>query len=186
MQQINTSLRPFLTRSRRGFTLVELLLVIFIISLVYYFGFSQIEYTKPKPQALTPLNLKSVLTASNSGNMTLICTDECKKCYLKKELYSKFEPYENGIDLTGTKAYTINRSNDLEELEYGRYDDEKICLAIDFYANGSSTPIILEQKEKAYFLPSYFGEPLEVDSVEKAQDIWLENSKLVSNSGDFY
>jgi len=46
-------------RHHKGFSLIELLIVIIIISIVYFLGFSGIEKTTDKPKALTPLNLKS-------------------------------------------------------------------------------------------------------------------------------
>lgn len=101
-------------------------------------------------------------------------------------MYGSFEVYENGIDLTDTQAYTLNNRNDLVDLEYGRYKDDKICLLIDFYPNGSSTQIILKQKDKAYFLPAFFGEPKEVKTIEEAKDLWLKNNALLSDKGDFY
>ena len=99
---------------------------------------------------------------------------------------SAFQPYEHGIDLKGTKAYTLDARDSLLQLEYGRYQDQKICLTLDFYKNGSSTQIILENESGVYFLPSFFGTPQEVDSLDEAKDLWLKNSDLASNSGDFY
>ena len=64
----------------------------------------------------------------------------------------------NKIDLTGIKAYTIDSSDSLRQLEYERYDDKRICLVMDFYNNGSSTQIILEDAKGTYFLPAFFGD----------------------------
>ena len=38
-------------RLRRGFTLLELLIVILIVSLVLFMGFSAVKMEKPKPKA---------------------------------------------------------------------------------------------------------------------------------------
>ena len=46
-------------KTHKGFSLIELLIVILIISLVYFLGFSSIEKASTKAKALTPLNLKS-------------------------------------------------------------------------------------------------------------------------------
>ncbi len=173
---------------RKAFTLIELLIVILIVSLVYYFGFSGFEISTSKPKALTPLNLKSTIphTEAFSGHATLLCVDKCKSCYLRKDIGAKFQPYKNAIDLTGTVVYTLDKEDDLQPVEYGRYQDKPICLVMDFYDNGSTTQLILKQKEKVYFLPAYFGEPKAFETLEDAKAYWLRYTRLVSDSGDYY
>ena len=173
---------------RKGFTLIELLIVILIVSMVYFLGFSDIEMTKKQPKALSPLSLKSTIVDSKSfkGHLTLLCVDNCKTCLLRNDISSSYRPYNNGIDLTNIKAYTIDNSDSLVRIEYERYDDKKICLKMDFYPNGSSTQIILENEQGSYFLPAYFEDPQEFPSPEDAKDYWLSNTKLVSDNGAFH
>lgn len=174
--------------TQKGFSLIELLIVIVVIGGVLALGLGSFSLSKPKPKALTPLNLKTTIRHSEffQGQATLLCVDNCSKCYLRKTLSSPFQAYSNKIDLTGIKAYTIDERDSLREIKYERFNDQKICLIMDFYNNGSSTQIILENKEGAYFLPAFFGEAKKFDSPEDAKDYWLEKSHLVSNSGDFY
>ena len=175
-------------RLRKGFSLIELLIVIVIISLVYALGFSSIEWSASKPKALTPLNLKeSIINADSfSGRSTFMCLDKCKVCYLRKDLSSAFEEYPNAIDLLEVKSYTIDAQDTLIELEYGRYQDKKICLIIEFYDNKSSSQIILEDKKASYFLPAFFGKAKTFASPEDAKEYWLKNTQILSDTGDFY
>jgi len=172
----------------KGFSLMELLVVIIIISIVYFLGFSGIEKSTTKAKALTPLNLKSSLLKSElfQGEATFLCIDKCRSCYIRKDINSPFEAYEHDIGLKNIEAYTLDAQDSLQRMEYGRYQDKKICLILNFYPNGSSTQIILDNKEAVYFLPAFFDEPQKVDSLEEAKELWLKNSQLVSNSGDFY
>ena len=173
---------------RKGFTLIELLIVILIVSMVYFLGFSGVELGKKEPKALSPLNLKANIVSSEwfSGHATLLCLDKCGTCLLRRDVSAKFQAYDNGIDLTGIKAYTVDDENNLVQIEYERFNDKKICLKMDFYDNGSSTQIILESEKASYFLPAFFNEPKEFTSPQDAKDYWLENSQLVSDRGDFY
>jgi hypothetical protein len=57
---------------------------------------------------------------------------------------------------------------------------------MNFYPNGSSTQIILENENGAYFLPAYLAEPKVFESPEDARDYWLKYSELVSDNGEFY
>jgi prepilin-type N-terminal cleavage/methylation domain-containing protein len=175
-------------RMHKGFSLIELLVVIVIISIVYFLGFSGVEMGKQKPKALTALNLKSTIMKSDlfTEEATLLCIDKCRSCYLRKGIGSAFQAYEHGIDLKDTKAYTLDNRESLLHMEYGRYQDRDICLILDFYKNGSSTQIILKNESGVYFLPAFFGTPQKVDSLEDAKDLWLKNSDLASNHGDFY
>jgi prepilin-type N-terminal cleavage/methylation domain-containing protein len=173
---------------KKGFTLVELLIVIVLVSLIYSLGFSTIKLNKKKPKALTPLNLKMNIVSSKNfnGRMTLLCVNKCKTCLLRSDISSPYQPYAHGIDLSDIKAYTIDSRNALVQIEYERYDDKKVCLKMDFYPNGSSTQIILENEEGAYFLPTYFEKAKKFESPEDARDYWLENTQLVSDNGEFY
>ena len=173
---------------RKGFSLIELLIVVVIISLVYAIGFSNFKIRKATPKALTPLNLKETIVKSEffNGHATLMCVNKCRNCYLRQGISSAFKAYYNKIDLTNIKAYTVDERESLRRLEYERYDDKKICLVMDFYNNGSSTQIILEDDKGAYFLPAFFGEPKRFDSPDDAKTYWLEKSHSVSNSGEYY
>lgn len=172
----------------KGFSLIELLIVILIVSIVYFLGFEGIELGKKKPKPLSPLNLKSNIVSSEffNGRATLLCIDECRSCYLRQGISSAFEEYSSAIDLKKVKAYTVDKDESLTRIEYGRYQDEKICLLMDFYPNGSSTQIIIKNEEESYFLPAFFGEPQAFSSPEEAKEYWLENSRSLSDSGVFY
>ncbi len=172
----------------RGFSLLELLVVVVLAGTLLAVGVSKMQIRKPTPKALTPLNLKETIVKSEffSDHATLMCVDKCRKCYLRQGINAAFKSYTNKIDLTNIKAYTLDERESLMQLEYERYDDQKICLVMDFYNNGSSTQIILEDEEGAYFLPAFFGEPKKFDSPEDAKAYWLEQSHSVSGSGDIY
>ena len=175
-------------KGREGFSLIELLIVILLVSIVYFLGFEGVEIGKKKPKALTPLNLKANILSSElfTGQGTLLCINQCRSCYLRPDISSPFEEYTSPIDLKGIEAYTIDKYDVLTRIEYGRYQDKKICLLMDFYKNGSSTQIILKNDKGSYFLPAFFGEPQVFASPEEAKEYWLRNSTLLSDSGAFY
>lgn len=172
----------------KGFSLLELLIVILIISMVYFLGFNGIELGDKRPKALNPLNLKETLLSSHTltTKATLLCVNNCRNCYIRANISSPFTEYESPIDLENIKAYTLDSDDALNLIEYERYQDQKICLIMDFYPNGSSTQIILEDEQQSYFLPAFFGQPQVFPSPEEAKEYWLRNSAAVSNSGDFY
>jgi len=173
---------------KKGFSLIELLIVILIVSMVYFLGFRGLEVGETKPKALTPLNLKSNITSSElfRGGGTLLCIDQCRSCYFRSDISSPFEDYTSPIDLKNIQAYTLDQDDALNRIEYGRYQDQKICLIMDFFKNGSSTQLILKNDEGSYFLPSFFGEPQRFSTPEEAKEYWLRNTALASDRGAFY
>jgi len=174
--------------ARKGFSLIELLIVILLVSIVYFLGFEGVEMGKKKPKALTALNLKSNILSSElfNGQATLLCIDQCRSCYLRTDVSSEFQEYTSPIDLKNIQAYTIDKYDALKRIEYGRYQDKKICLIMDFHHNGSSTQIILKNDLGSYFLPAFFGETQAFSSPEEAKEYWLRNSAAVSDSGEFH
>ena len=181
-------IRSLMQQRRSGFSLIELLLVIFIISIVYFLGFSTMEKPSEKKKALSPLTLKRTIMqkASSTELGTLICLAPCKSCFFRPRLSAPFKPYEGNVDLAELEAYTIDSEENLQQLEFGRYDDKKLCLRLNFYPNGSTTPIILKTKKGVFFLPAYFGEPQQTETIEEAQDLWLAHAHDLDHEGEFY
>ncbi|HFS82636.1 MAG TPA: prepilin-type N-terminal cleavage/methylation domain-containing protein [Epsilonproteobacteria bacterium] len=179
---------PVQPRQRKAFTLIELVIVIFLVGLVIALGIQGFEKQEQKPQPLTPLNLKSTLIQNHifDKEATFMCLNKCKQCYWRDSIEAPFQPYEHPLALGEVTAYILDHDNNLQDIEYDRYDDQKICLLMQFYPNGSSTQLILEDDQRSYFLPALFGEAAAFDSPEEARDHWLETASLVSKSGTFY
>lgn len=179
---------PKYTKMQKGFTLIELLIVILIVSLVYFLGFSGVEIHKAKPKALSPLNLKTsiVSSAEFEGQATLLCLNKCRTCLIRPDIQSPYKEFSGALALGDLKVYTLDSDDILEEIEYERYDDQKICLKMDFYRNGSSTQLILKNDTGTYFLPAHFEAAKKFDDPEGAREYWLEQSQLLSDQGDFY
>jgi prepilin-type N-terminal cleavage/methylation domain-containing protein len=178
----------FNQKQRSAFSLLELLVVIMIVSMVYYLGFEGVKTEKKRVEALTPDTLKTTLIKSEAfeGEATLLCGDQCKQCYWRASQVGVFHPYKNKIDLENLKVYTVDK-NDLPVLvKPGRYHDRKICLKMDFYQNGSTTQMIIENQKGIYFLPSYFGEPKKAASLEEAKVLWTQARRAAEGHGDFY
>jgi len=175
-------------QNREAFSLLELLLVIFIISLVYFLGFSGFEKEKKRMPVLTPMKLKEAVKQSSllKGKGTLICIDGCKSCYFREDIASPFEAYPGKTKLSHLKVYSLDVNDALTQLEYGRYQDQKICLEVNFYPNGSSTPLILQDDEGIYFLPAFFGKARKAASLEEAKELWLKYNDVLHNQGDYY
>jgi len=174
--------------SRGGFTLIELIIVVLLILTVYSLVFTYVKKNGGNPQALSALTLKSSLIDSGQmiGHTTFLCINRCTSCYIRHGINEAFTLYNGPIHLKDTIAYTLDASDSISKMEYGRYEDQPICLKLDFYPNGSSTKVILENPDGVYYLPSFFGNPQQVNTLEEATSLWLENTTLLSHIGDYY
>ena len=174
--------------NRNAFTLIELIIVIAILSLVLFLGVEGFSLDKHKPKALTIENLKERIIGSKlfKGQATLLCVNECKECYLRSTLGGSFTKIEAPSALRDIEVYILDEDDNPTKVEYGRYNDKKVCLVMEFYPNGSSTKLILKNDEGAYLMPSFFGKPTRFESVEEAAEYWVEQSAAMRDSGAYY
>jgi len=168
--------------SRRGFTLLELLIVILLLSLFAFLTFATVKSgarSVPQPHLS---QLKSLMK-NFSGERELVCIEECRRC-LWHSPGGKEE--ETGLHFDPLEAYRIDEFGQAEELEFGRWHDKKICLRFRRYANGSTDRMILRDEEGVYYFPAYFGEVRRFDTVEEAAEYATRFKGLLRDRGDYY
>jgi prepilin-type N-terminal cleavage/methylation domain-containing protein len=173
----------------KAFTLMELLIVIFIVALVYFLGFDAISWSSSKNKPINPLTLKNTIQNSPffKGEGKLICLNKCKSCYFQTAINAPLTKIENKIELgDDISVYQLDKDDTLSKRDFGRYDDKKVCLIMDFYKNGSSTQMVIENSKGIYFLSSFFDTSTKVDTLSDAKRLWLRYNKHLQNLGDFY
>jgi len=177
MQQIKFS---------RGFTLVELLLAIFLVGLFAYFIFATPgEYKAPKVE-VNATNLPSFFQKNLNGDGEVVCIKGCKECYY---ITNSSKPINAPMPmrLSVKNEYILDKNDNPIKLDLGRYKDKKVCMRFRHYKNGSISQIILDLGDKVLFIPSYFGEGKEFDSVSQAADWWVKDSQnALGSKGDWY
>jgi len=172
---------------KRGFTLVELLLAIFLVGLFAYFVFATPGDVKTPKEKVTISNLPLFFQKNLSGDGEVVCIDKCKECYyITNALKAQNAPIPMFIkNVVG--EYILDKNNNPVRLDLGRYKDKKVCMRFRHYKNGSISQIILDLGNKVYFIPSYFGEGKEFGSISEAADWWQKDSQNALRSrGDWY
>ncbi len=165
-----------------GFSLIELIIVILIASLFAAVIFTNIGLGATKKQTVGIRQLKNTDMTRNLGDAELVCTDRCRHCVLvhgdkQAQIQSQLKP------LT---AYILDDSNNAQEVDFGRIKDQKVCLRFRYYANGSTSQMILESEDRYYFLPSYFGEIEEFDDIDGAVERWTKYRNQLDAMGTFF
>jgi len=81
----------------------------------------------------------------------------------------------------------VDEDNKLVQVEdFGRIKDHKLCLRYKLYSNGTTQQMILSNDSGVYYLPTYFGEPIEVEDIEEAKELWIQSKYNLRDSGNYY
>ncbi len=167
---------------KKGFSLIELLIVIAIISLFGFLVFDFLKKVEIKQDPYSIKNLKKVF--QDYGDIELLCIDKCAQCFTHTPGSDALQ--EASSDLKELQAYTVDKNDNPLKIEFGRTKDRRICLRYRHYANGSNTQIILESEGKFFYFPSYFGEVSVYESAEDAAEAWIKGSEILRSKGNYY
>ena len=173
----------------RAFTLIELIIVIFIITLVGAMIFSSAMHDEQnEKRVLDPSTLPTTFRKAfkDQGDVELFCINKFKECFVLQN--GQISSYDEGLHFgEGVKVYKLNSDNHFEKLDdLGRVKDKKVCFRYHLYANGSTTQLVIENNKGIYYLPSFFGDAKKVDSLDDAEELWIKPEYNLKDSGSFY
>ena len=173
---------------KKGFTLIELIIVILIISLMGFMVFSTMVEQEKEIDNLSPLSLRMNLQKSfgKNENVEFFCISKSTDCYVAKA--NEIIPYKGILHLgTNIEIHKVDSKNKLEQIEeFGRIKDKKITFRYSLYSNGSSSQMIIANSEGVYFLPSYFGKAQKVNSLDDAKELWIKEEYDLTDKGNYY
>jgi prepilin-type N-terminal cleavage/methylation domain-containing protein len=172
----------------KAFTLLELMVVIFIMSLVTAMVFSTLKRKEKKVKVLDPTTLPAEFRKAfkGQGDVELFCINKCQECYVMKE--GALSPYEGEINLgKEVEVHLLDDDNRFVQIDdFGRIKDKKVCLRYHLYANGSTTQMVLKNSKGIYYLPSFFGKAQKVAEMDEAKEFWIKEDYDLKDSGSFY
>jgi len=154
---------------KKGFTLLELMLVVVLIGIIYGSVTNVFENYKEKNIDLTLMTLEKYMQGfSYNNHVSLVCIKNCEECllFINEKFSQNMTPFlDKNIEL-----YRYDKDTGTEKLEllpYFRSDEqeEEACFRYDIYPDGSRTEMIVKSDEGVYMFPSYFG------SVEKYRSL---------------
>ena len=165
---------------RYGFSLLELIIVVLLISISSGLIINNQGSKKNITDRLTPLNLRENIVKLIGNGGEFFCISKCQECYYNNS------PYKNMVELGELEVYIMDINDNLQKIDFGRIDDEKVCLRYRVYPNHSTSKMVIKNSDGVYLLPSYFGKTQKVSNLQEAEELWLKDSDIVSNQGDFY
>lgn len=157
---------------KRGFTLLELMLVVLIIGLIYGLSLSGLKQRSEEPYALTLETLPEYLKRFHHRNtVAAVCTDRCLTCdlYVDGEVVKSLDPFVDDsaafyrFDLhLGTRDVVWTPLFD----EGGR--EKEVCFRYDIRPDGSSEEMMVLYKNEVIDYPGYFAPAARFASLDDA------------------
>lgn len=172
----------------KGFSLLELIVVVLIVSLIGFLVFSSAVTQQQKVEVLDPTTLPTTIRESfkGQGDVEFFCIKKCEECYVLQG--GNITPYDGGIDFgKEVEIHILDSDNRFFKIDdFGRIKDKKVCLRYHLYSNGSTTQMVIVNKKGIYFLPSYFGKAKKVEDMGEAKELWVKEDYSLRDSGAFY
>jgi prepilin-type N-terminal cleavage/methylation domain-containing protein len=175
-------------KQRLGFSLLELIVVVLIVSLIGFLVFSSAIKQQKRTEIIDPTTLQKTFRQAfkGQGDVELFCINKCKDCYVAQG--NNITPYDGGIDFgKDVEVHILDKDNhwiDIEE--QGRIQDKTISLRYHLYPNGSTTQMVISNDKGIYYLPSYFGKAKKVADMEEAKELWIKSDYDLGDSGSYY
>jgi prepilin-type N-terminal cleavage/methylation domain-containing protein len=166
---------------KRGFTLLELMIVIVIIGVIYGVAISSMKKSADRGEVLTLDNMYEYLTKfRNNSSVKIVSIDKCKESYLfVDDLIQdvQIEPFM-GSDCN---VYEIDQFFGVKKVEFGSFFttenvEKDICFEYMIDKYGGSKELIVECKEKVFLLANRLFK--KSDSFDNLSDILEAKEKL--------
>jgi len=172
------------TKMKKGFTLLELMLVIVLIGIIYGSVINVLQRYKEKTIDVTLLNLEKYMQSfSHNNHVSLVCIKRCEECllFVNEAFTQNVTPFVDN----DTQLYRYDKDAGVKKLElipYFRSDgkEEEACFRYDIYPDGSRTEMIVKHKKEVFSFPSFFGSFKKYKSLDEAIEQHSEASRKVS------
>lgn len=169
---------------KKGFTLLELMLVVVLMGIVYGSVINVFERYKEKAIDVTFMNLQKYMQDfSHNNHVSLVCIKQCEECLLFVD--EKFTQNVTPFMDKDIQLYRYDKDTGVQEIQvlpYFTVDglEEDTCFRYDIYPDGSRSEMIVKDKKAVYLFPSYFGSVQKHASIEKAIEQQTEMARKVA------
>ena len=169
---------------KKGFTLLELMLVIVLIGIVYGSVINVFERYKEKAIDVSLMSLEKYMQSfSHNNHVSLVCIKRCEECllFVNEKFNQNVTPFiEKDVEL-----YRYDKDAGVKKLEMMPYfrsegQEEDVCFRYDIHPDGSRTEMIVKNKKEVYTFPSYFGSVKKYESLDEAIEQQSEAARKVA------
>jgi len=170
--------------NKKSFTLVEIILVVLIISLVYYFTISSFKFSSSiKSSSIDIYNIKTYLSKFNK-EVTLTCIDDGKKCLVMDSDENIIEEISN-LFKNKPIVYEYNKNLNIiyfEDIELKHLDRYEVCFKYTINKYKKSEDMIVEVNNKFYIFNSIHNQPILVENTSDIYDYFYKLEQEVKDA----
>ncbi len=175
---------PIIKKMKKGFTLLELMLVVLLMGIVYGLVINVFDRYKEKAIDVTLMSFESYMQSFYHNNhVSLICIKQCSECLLFID--EKFNQNITPFVTKDTEIYRHDKDTGVRKLGFSPYfpsegQEEEVCFKYDIHPDGSRTEMIVTEGKEVYDFPSYFGSVQKYASLNEAIEQRNEAARKVS------
>lgn len=166
---------------KKGFSLIELMIVIVIIGVVYTLAITKLKNYGEEKTPPSFSNLKEYLLSfmePDSSYVKMVCLDDCSECSVYVD-ETKTASFESWFD-DSVESYTYTMQNGLvdkrEDVFFNSENvQESVCFSFEVGRDSVAEQLIVFYKDRAYDYSNYFDKTMTFDSIEYAAE---EREKL--------
>lgn len=175
-------------RVKKGFTLIELVVVIILIMSAYFLIFSNSNFTLKKDKIVLSLeNLRETMLENFefNDNLSFVCIEENYECFF--EIDGKLDEKSGIKNFFKDKPIIYEYKKELKAIEYFQVEinNTKQDIIFEFKINNDykSNEFILDtSNEKVYVFNSIFKEPKIYSSLNEVKDNFERNEIEVKDA----
>jgi hypothetical protein len=170
---------------KKSFTLFEMIIVVGLIFVIYYFSFTFFKINDTKINKLTMINLKHTLLKYDfDNNISLKCVDDDKiNCYI---VIDKIVQKNKILNLFEKCPDVYSYSKELSRIDFKdiklQYFTKPVCFKFEIKHNLSSSQIIVDTGKKIYLYDGISLEPQVVKSLYDINDYFENKINEVKNA----
>lgn len=169
---------------KKGFTLLELILVVMLMGIVYGSVINVFERYKEKAIDVTFMSLQKYMQDfSHNNHVSLVCIKQCSECLLFTD--GKFTQNVTPFMDKDIQLYRYDKEFGVREFQAMPYfledgQEEEVCFRYDIHPDGTRSEMIVKEGKDVYRFPSYFGSVQKYASLEQAIEQQSEMARKVA------
>lgn len=179
----------FKTRVKKGFTLVELIIVIILISATYVLVFSTNNFSLSKSDAskISLVNLKEYLIKNFEFEKSLkfVCIEDSFDCYIKKDDELLDESKVKGFFKAKPQVFKYQKEQELLEFNSIEIDNTDYDVVFEYSVNSDfkAKDMIVELSSgEAFVMNSIYKYASSYENISDAFETFIENEVEVKDA----
>ncbi|MBU0631592.1 type II secretion system GspH family protein [bacterium] len=157
---------------RKAFSLIELLIVVFIIGVVYTLVITNFHKKKSDEKSLNLSNLQEQMRSLKyEKSARFLCLDDCSECEMIAD-GKKVATYENFLDKS-VKIYRFDEARGMQEIENDVFFNEngiqeRVCFSYTMDKSGVGDQVLVAFRNRVYDFSDYLNGTKTYISLEDA------------------